>query len=159
VRIEPLTEEHDFSQFDCGKESLNKYLKFAFQARRMGLSRTFVAVEDNDTVVGYYTRVPNSVKGEALPSSGSKNPVPVMLLAKFAVDANQQRAGIGKMLLKHFLQSVIDYAENEACFAIIVDALDEDAKEYYVQFGFKETPDKPMRLFLPMKTVRKLIAA
>jgi N-acetylglutamate synthase and related acetyltransferases len=158
VRIEPLTKDHDSSNFDCGEDSLNKYLKtFALQARSMGLSRTFVAIEDNSNkILGYYTRLPSSVLGESIPEARSRNPVPVMLLGKLAVTNGLQRGGVGKRLLKHFLESVIAHAENEACFAVTVDALDQRAKEYYAQFGFKEFQDTSLSLYLPMKIVRKL---
>jgi predicted N-acetyltransferase YhbS len=159
VRIEALNDHHDHSRFTCGKESLDKYLKFALQARRMGFGRTFVATEDDSNVVlGYYTRALNSVAGDLIPRSLSKNAVPVMLLAKFAVSNNLQRQGVGKKLLKHFLEAAIGFSENEACFAVIVDALDQEAKDYYLQFGFIETLDDNFRLYLPMKTVRKLVA-
>ena len=158
MRIEPLTKDHDLSEFDCGEASLNKFLKeFALQARSKGLSRTFVAIDDeSNAILGYYTRLPNSVSGESIPESRSRNSVPVMLLAKLAVANHLQRGGVGKKLLKHFLESVIAHAENEACFAVTVDALDERAKAYYAQFGFKEFQDTPLSLYLPMKTVRKL---
>jgi predicted N-acetyltransferase YhbS len=116
-----------------------------------------VVVEENSNVVlGYYTRLPNSVGGESIPAAKTRNSVPVFLLAKAAVNQGLQRQGVGKMLLKHFLESAISHAENEACFAVIVDALDDDAKGYYLQFGFKECADDPMRLYMPMKTVKKL---
>ncbi len=158
MRIEPLTKDHELSEFDCGEESLNKYLKrFALQARSMGLARTFVAIEDNgNKVLGYYTRLPSSVVGESIPEARSRNPVPVMLLGKLAVTNGLQRGGIGKQLLKHFLESVVAHAENEACFAVTVDALDQQANDYYAQFGFKEFQDEPLSLYLPMKIVRKL---
>jgi len=81
-----------------------------------------------------------------------------MLLARFAVIGALQRQGVGKTLLRHFLEGTIAHAENEACFAITVDALNDDVKAYYMQFGFKECTEEPMRLYLPMKTVRKLVA-
>lgn len=124
----------------------------------MGLGRTFVAVEENSNeVVGYYTRLPNSVAGEQIPESKSKNSVPVMLLGRIGVTNNMKRRGVGKILLRHFMASAIALAENEACFAITLDALNQDAKDWYMQFGFKECTDNPFHLYLPMKMVRKAI--
>ena len=157
MRIEPLTREHDFSHFDCGDPSLNTYLKsFALQARSRGLGRTFVAVEEGSNVVlGYYTRLPNSVVGDLIPESKSRNSVPVMLFGRLAVVRERQRDGIGKLLLRHFFEAAIAFAEEEACFAITLDALNQEAKNWYLQWGFKECLDDPFHLYLPMKTVRK----
>lgn len=159
MQIEPLTALHDYSRFDCGNPDLNKYLEFALQARAMNLGRSFVAVEEGSNVVlGYYTRLPNSVSGEILPSSRSRVSVPVMLLAKLAVRKELKRQGIGKKLLRHCLEAAIVLSEAESCNAVTLDAKDQEAKDYYLQYGFKELLDNPFHLYLPMKIVRKLVA-
>jgi GNAT superfamily N-acetyltransferase len=158
LRIEPLTAQHDVSQFDCGEESLNKYIKFAVQARQMNLASTFVCVEDEtDRVLGYYARVMNSISAESVGNPGGvKRPVPVMLLAQFATATDAQRQGVGKKLLRHLFERVIHLTEEgEACFGVILDALNQSAKDYYLQFGFKECIDNPSRLYLPLKLVRR----
>jgi ribosomal protein S18 acetylase RimI-like enzyme len=124
----------------------------------MNLASTFVCVEDESNVVsGYYTRVMNSISAESIGKPGGvKRPVPVMLLAQFAVASNAQRQGIGKKLLRHFFERVIQLTEEgEACFGVILDALNQPAKEYYLEYGFKECSDNPSRLYLPLKLVKK----
>lgn len=158
LRIEPLTQSHNHDAFDCGNETLNTYLKtHALRHVSQGFGRTFVAVEDDDPqILGYHTIAPSSVKWEDFPQSVARLAVPVLLLGRLAVDRTRQRDGIGKLLLKDSLKQAIEFAENNACFAVCLDAVDDDAKAYYVQFGFKELKDNPLHLYLPMKTVRKL---
>ncbi len=124
----------------------------------MRLGRTFVAVEEGSNVVlGYYTRLPSSVVGEVIPGSRSKNKVPVMLLGRLAITRDRQRGGLGKMLLRHFFEAAIKLEEEESCFAVTLDALNQEAKDWYLQWGFKECLDDPFHLFLPMKTVIKAV--
>lgn len=158
MRIEPLTAQHDVSGFDCGEESLNKYIRFAFQAKQMNLAGTFVCVDDDNRVIGFYARVWNSVSTDSLGSPGvAKHPVAVMLLAQFGVATDFQRKGIGKKLMRHFFESIMQNIEQgDACFAVIVDALNEGAKRYYIEnYDFKECVDNPTRLHLPFKLVKK----
>jgi predicted N-acetyltransferase YhbS len=158
VRIEPLTAQHDVSQFDCGEESVNKYIRFAWQAKQMNLAGTFVLVDDDERVIGFYARVWNSVSTDSLGKPAvAKHPVAVMLLAQFGVVTDWQRKGIGKKLMRHFFESVMQHIEQgDACFAVIVDALNEVAKRYYIEeYGFKECVDDPFRLHLPFKLVKK----
>lgn len=158
MRIEPLTAQHDVSEFDCGEDSLNKYIRFALKAKQMNLAGTFVMVDDNGRVIGFYARVWNSVSTDSLGKPGvARHPVAVMLLAQFGVVQDWQRKGIGKKLMRHFFESVIHNNEQgDVCFAVIVDALNDAAKRYYVEeYGFKECIDNPTRLHLPLKLVKK----
>jgi ribosomal protein S18 acetylase RimI-like enzyme len=158
VRIEPLTAQHDVSQFDCGEDSLNKYIRFALKAKQMNLAGTFVCLDDDNRVIGFYARVWNSVTTDSLGKPGvAKHPVAVMLLAQFGVVIDYQKRGVGKMLMRHFFEGVMQNTDQgDACFAVIVDALNERAKRYYIEnYGFKECVDNPSRLFLLTKTVKK----
>lgn len=125
MRIEPVTSQHDVSQFDCGEESLNRYIRFALQAKQMNLTGTFVCVDDDGRVIGFYARVWNSVSTDSLGKPGiARHPVPVMLLAQFGVAIDWQRKGVGKKLMRHFFEGVLQNIEQgDACFAVIVDAL------------------------------------
>ena len=158
LRIEPLTQVHDHSEFDCGNDNLNTYLKnHALHHIKLGFGRTFVAVEDDDLrIVGYHTIAPSSANWQDFPISVAKLAVPVLLLGRLAVDRTRQRDGIGRKLLRDSLKRAIEFAENNACFAVCLDAFNEEAKAYYSQYGFRELNDDPLHLFLPMKTVRKL---
>lgn len=124
----------------------------------MNLTGTFVCVDDDGRVIGFYARVWNSVSTDSLGKPGiARHPVPVMLLAQFGVAIDWQRKGVGKKLMRHFFEGVLQNIEQgDACFAVIVDALNKGAKEYYVEnYDFKECVDNSSRLYLPVKLVKK----
>jgi GNAT superfamily N-acetyltransferase len=158
VPIELLTREHDHGQFKCTNPILTAYLKDrALKHLTQGFGRTFVFVEDGSkAILGYHTISAASASADMFPVSVPKLAIPVMLLGRLAVDENHQRQGIGKMLLADSLRRAVEFDREYGCFAVTLDAFDEEAKQYYLQFGFKELLDNPLHLFMTMKTVKKL---
>ena len=158
----PLDATHDVSAFDCGVPALNNYLrKFALQNQRGQSARTYVATR-GECVVGYYTLAAASARREETPARVAKglaaHPVPVILLARLAVDATEKGQGLGAGLLKDALLRAVQAADLIGCRAVMVHAKDEGARAFYERFGFEPSPTDPLRLFLLMKDVRASIS-
>ncbi len=153
-----LDARHDLSAFDCDVPALNNYLKkFALANQRSQSARTYVATH-GDCVVGYYTLAAASARREETPERVAKglaaHPVPVILLARLAVDRGAKGQGIGAGLLKDALLRIVQAADIVGCRAVMVHAKDELAKAFYQRFGFEPSPTDPFRLFLLMKDVK-----
>ncbi len=156
--IEPLNTSHDREAFDCSELSLNDFLKrFARQNDEKGLGRTFVAVEaGNPKIKGYYTLSTGSLKFDNVPEKLSRYPIPVAHLGRLAVDVSARGQGLGEYLLLDALARIAVIAGLIGIYAIEVYALSEQAKNFYLKYGFKPLLDDTLHLYLPMKAVRKL---
>ena len=159
LNITTLNPEHQRKQFDCGEISLNSYLQqYARQNIKHRINKVFVAtpVDCANTIMGYYTLSAGSINVADLPLVLKQRlpnyPVPIVLLGRLAVDKNYQGQGLGSILLADAIQRVEQASEILAVYAIVVDALNTSAAEFYQQFGFIPFPEKPLRLFLPMTT-------
>ena len=153
-----LDARHDCSAFDCEVPALNTYLKrFALQNHRSQSARTYVATR-GECVVGYYTLAAASARREETPTRVAKglaaHPVPVILLARLAVDSGEKGKGLGSGLLKDALLRAAQAADIVGCRAVMVNAKDEGVKAFYQHFGFEPSPSDPFRLFLLMKDVK-----
>jgi GNAT superfamily N-acetyltransferase len=149
---------HDVSAFDCGVPALNDFLrKYALQNQQSQSARTYVATR-GASVVGYYTLAAGSVRREETPARVAKglaaHPVPVILLARLAVDRREKGQGLGTGLLKDALLRAIQAAGIVGCRAVMVHAKDDGAKAFYQHYGFTPSPTDPFRLFLLMKDIR-----
>jgi GNAT superfamily N-acetyltransferase len=156
-----LTRKHECSDFDCGSEPLNEYLKrFAWVNQQAGASRTYVASRGN-RVVGYYTLAYGSVEHERAPPRVRKGlaryPIPVIVLGRLAVDRPYQRQGLGRGLLKDALLRALQAAGIAGLRAVLVHAKDEDAKKFYSKFGFEPSPVDEFHLMLLLKDLRKVV--
>lgn len=155
---ELLTGEHDRSGFGCGKPPLNQYIKkYALVNQQNDISRTYVATRDA-SVVGYYTLAFGSIShDEATPRIKAElpqYPIPIILLARLAVDQREAGKGLGKGLLKDALLRTIQAADIGGLRAMLTHAKDEDAKQFYQKFGFEESPIQPLTLMLSIKDIR-----
>ena len=135
-----LTRGHDRSAFDCGIPALNEYLKqYALQNQKKHAARTYVGTRGH-RVVGYYSLAYGSVTLEEAPQSVksglARHPIPVILLARLAVDTAERGRGIGAALLKDALLRTLQAAEIAGLRAMIVHAKDDAAKRFYETFGF-----------------------
>jgi len=161
VFIERLTTGHDRESFDCGEESLNRYLaQLARQKADRDLGVTFVLVPERGSreVLGYYTLVAGTVGGGALPEKGlmRQRTVPVIRLARLAVDRRRQGQGFGESLLFHALHRAQLVAEMVGAYAVVVDALNDRASSFYVRYGFQPLLDDPLHLYMTLNSVRAL---
>lgn len=162
--IAPLDRQHDRKSFDCGENSLNQYLhRYANQDIRRRVNRVFVASPPDAPrqVIGYYSLSAGNLDATALPESFRrrlpKYPVPVVLLGRLAVAESRQRIGLGSILLADALQRIAQASQVMAVYAVVVDALNDQAAEFYQQFGFVPLPSQPLKLFLPMDSISTLV--
>jgi GNAT superfamily N-acetyltransferase len=161
-KVESISKSHDVSRFDCGgHESLNDWLKrFALTNEGNGSARTYV-VHRNGLVVGYYSISAGSVSVEETPTRISKglarHPIPVILLARLAVAKEERGTGLGKALLKDALQRIAQAADIVGARAVLVHAIDEQARKFYEHFDFEPSPVHGMWLMLLMKDLRKAL--
>jgi GNAT superfamily N-acetyltransferase len=158
-RIDRLDHGHVREGFDCGKPSLNDFLHgLVSQYEKRNLGRTYVAIREGDQrVLGYYTLASGAIDAESLPVKQAKklprHAVPVVLLARLAVDRSVHGRGLGGFLLRDALTRSLDLSEKLGIHAVVVDALDAEAKAFYERFGFLPLTDDEMRLFLPLSTI------
>jgi len=162
--VEPLGKAHDRPSFSCGYEVLDRYLlEQASQDARRRVAAPFVLVQESErkTIVGYYTLSALGIDLHDLPGNVIKKlpsypVVPVTLLGRLAVDQHYRGQRAGEFLLMDALLRAYTQSSQIAAAAVVVDAIDEHAARFYRHFGFTHFPDKPTRLFLPMKTVAEL---
>lgn len=145
-------------KFDCGKEPLNNYIqRNATKDVKNGTCTCFIINNDAEEVIGYYTLSTESIPIEDAPTEFQKKIkyqyVPVILLGRLAIDKNHFGKGLGKLLLVNSLKRSLDVATNHVgAVAVIVDPIDEEAKQYYLKYGFTRLPDSG-RMFMSMKTI------
>jgi len=161
LRIEPIDKKHDVKHFDCGKNVLNTYLsRFAFKNDQNNISKTFVLVDNDDSVHGYYSICAASIEFEELPDGVTaklpKYPIPAARLARLAIADLIRGKGMGAKLLIDALQKLHHASSEMGIKFIIVDALDDEAKEFYIHFGFSSLPNNELTLILPIETIEKL---
>jgi GNAT superfamily N-acetyltransferase len=158
--VEKLSKAHDLSAFDCGKESLNVWLKrWALTNQASDSGQTYVLHRD-DVVIGYYTLTAGSVRPEDAPARISKglakNPIGVILLARMAIDKREHGKGLGSALLKDALLRVMAAADTVGARALLVHALDDEARAFYERFDFERSPVHEYSLMLLTKEIRRM---
>jgi GNAT superfamily N-acetyltransferase len=154
---EPLTAAHDLSQFSCGKPVLDHWLKArALSNQEKGFTAVMV-VHDRKRVVGYYGLAPTAVVPSVLPRSirtgQPPDPVPCLLLGQLATDRAWVGQGIGTGLLKHALERCVTAARLIGGRALVVNAVDAEAADFWVRRGFLPSKDDPWVLFRSMSDV------
>jgi predicted GNAT family N-acyltransferase len=156
--VEQLSSHHHRRDFDCGVEELNAYLqRYSGQHERKGMGRTYVATKENDPrVLGYYTISSSAVAFDAVPEKIPHHPVPVALIGRLAVANGVRNQRLGETLLIHALRSAQRAAKIVGIYAVVVDAVDESARNFYVKYGFNELTDDRLHLYLPMKAIERL---
>jgi GNAT superfamily N-acetyltransferase len=147
--------------FDCGHVALNEFLqRFAFVNQRSNSSQTYASCNAGQ-VAGFYSLAVGSVE----PSHSAprvikgipRHPVPVMILARLAIDQRYQRQGLGKALLKNALLRTVQAADIAGIRALLVHAKDEEARNWYRQWEFEESPTDAYHLFLLVKDIKALL--
>ena len=156
--VELLGSDHNLDEFDCGKHaSLTRWLKrLARMNQASGDTRAYV-VHREFVVVGYYSLAPGSIsRKEAIPraSKSAPEPIPIVLLARLAVDKREQGQGIGAALLKDALKRAYAGAEIIGGRAVLVHAIDTDAAAFYRKYGFESCPGLELHLMMLMKDLR-----
>lgn len=151
---EPLTAGHDLSGFDCGESVLNDWLRRrALLNQASGASRTFVVADDRRRVHGYYALAAGAVAHTVATSRIRRNmpdPVPVMVLGRLAVDHQAQGSGLGAALLQDALKRTLAVSRNAGVRALLVHAMHDRAREFYLRHGFMPSPVHPLTLMLSL---------
>ena len=161
--IEKLTQAHSLAEFECSNTTLDIWLKrYAWTNQRAETSKTYVA-HRGARVLGYHSLVAGSVLKHEAPeriAQGLANhPVGVILLARLAVDKSEHGKGLGKALLGDALARICQAADVVGVRAVLVQAIDDSARQFYLHHGFQPSPIDPMELMMLMKDLRATIRA
>jgi GNAT superfamily N-acetyltransferase len=160
LRVVALTSRHDRSGFESGVAALDRYFQLqATQDARKNISAPFILLLPGDEIGGYYTLSSTALHLTELPEgTARKLPryplVPATLLGRLAVDRRHRSRGYGRFLLADALYRCV--SSEIASFAVVVDAKDDSARDFYERESFLPLPDQPMRLFRPMSDIQKL---
>ena len=155
--IQDLTGNHDRRRFDCGRSELNDWLqRIARQHRDKWQSRTFVAAMEKQPtqVCGYYALTLTELDSRQLSAeqrSRFPNRIPGVRLGRLAVDLRFQCKGLGELLLVDAIDRTRRVRTEAGAVGLFVDAIDEQAVQFYARFGFSPSPDAPLLLFLPVQ--------
>jgi GNAT superfamily N-acetyltransferase len=153
-----LAVTHLIVGFECGEASLDDWLKRrALANQSSGASRTFVVADPDHRVYGYYAMAAGAVSHQMATSDVRRNmpdPVPVMVLARLAVDRRAQGNELGAALLQDAVNRAVTVAQNAGVRALLVHALHDRAKQFYEHYGFQESPQHPMTLLLRLGAVK-----
>lgn len=164
-RFEPLdVRKHDRAEFDCGNDALTTYLRqYANQDLKKRIAAVMVLTPNGKSIAGYYTLSQYAVEaGELPPELVQKlklpryDRLPATLLGRLARNIAYKGRGVGELLLMHALRTSLEQSSRVASTAVVVDAIDENAKHFYMTYGFVELPDHPRRLMLPMATIAQM---
>lgn len=152
-----LGKNHDMEEFDCGKEPLNTFLiRHALANQANGSARTFVGLDGN-RVIGFYSLAVGSILYDEAPERMAKglakHPIPILLMARFAVDLNYQGQGVGKGLFKDALRRCLSVSMDAGVRAFMTHAKNDDARQLYLRFGMHECPANPLHLYFLMKDI------
>ena len=152
-----LEENHNCELFHCGEEALDAWLKNrALKNEAAGANRTYVITHAN-AVVGYYSLAVGSVSHSFVPGRIRRNmpdPIPIMLLARLAVDTSLKHQGIGRALLRDAILRTEQAAHIAGIRCILVHALNGPARHFYTSCGFTPSPINELTLMLPLSSVR-----
>ena len=154
---EPLTEEHKTDSFDSSEPELNDWLRRRARPNQAsGASRTYVVCEGK-VVVAYYALASGAIAQAAVPGRFRRNmpnPIPVVVLARLAVDRRYQGRGLGRALFRNAALRIAHAADTIGIRGIVVHAISEEARKFYIALGFEPCPDEPMNLVVTLRDIR-----
>jgi GNAT superfamily N-acetyltransferase len=158
---EPLTDRHDFTDFRSGEASLDDWLKRRARANQVsGASRTYVVCEEK-RIIGYYALASGVVTVAGAPGRFRRNmpnPIPVAVLARLAVDRDCQGRGLGRGLFRDAARRVAQAADSIGIRGIVVHAISQETKNFYLSLGFDASPSEPMALMLTLSDIRAALS-
>jgi len=155
---QPLTEAHELAGFESGVPSLDDWLRRrALQNRGSGASRSFVVCDSAATVVGYYALAASAVAVDASPGRFRRNmpdPIPVVVLGRLAIDRAHHGRGLGRALFQDAAMRVLQAADAIGIRGMLVHAISEEARAFYVRLGLVPSPLDPMTLMTTLDDLR-----
>ena len=160
--VRKLTVGDLVDRFDCGQLALNQFLqRYAMVNQKANSAQTYVCCHGEE-VVGFYSLAVGSVDPANVPARVLKglarHPVPVMILARLAVDRAHQGKGLGKALLKDALLRTVQAADIAGMRCVLVHAKDDQVRQWYESWEFEPSPTDPYHLFLMLKDLKALLA-
>ena len=157
----PLAEHHEIDEFNSGEASLDDWLKKRARANHAGgASRVFVTCEGN-RVIGYYSLSSSTVATDTVPGRFRRNmpdPIPVVLLGRLAIDKEWQRKGLGRSLFRDAVMRVSQAADAIGVRGIVVHAISDEARKFYIAIGFSECPHQPLTLVVTLQDIRAALS-
>lgn len=160
LRPEPLAETHDLNDFFSGVSSLDDWLKRRARPNQVsGASRTFILTEER-RVIGYYALASGAITVADSTGRFRRNmpdPIPVAVLGRLAIDRSQQGRGLGRALFRDCALRVAHAADAIGIRGILVHAISEQAKAFYLALGFDPSPSEPMTLMVTLADIRELL--
>jgi GNAT superfamily N-acetyltransferase len=155
---QPLAAAHLLDTFGCGEAVLDEWLERRAMANQWsGASRTFVVADQDNLVYGYYAIAAGAISHQMATSSVRRNmpdPIPVIVLARLAVDQRAQGIKLGAALLQDAVSRAVVVSQNAGVRALLVHALHAHAKQFYQHYGFQASPLHPMTLMLRLNIGR-----
>jgi predicted GNAT family N-acyltransferase len=148
---------HDRTAFDCGVPALNEFLhKYAQQQSKKGVSTVYLLIDRREpkVILGFYSLSAAQVESARLSSAAQKKlpryPIPCFRMGRLACSAKHQGKGLGGILLGLAVERCMQARQQVAAYALLVDAKDEQAAEFYEHYGFTALQDMPLSLYLPL---------
>ena len=159
---EPLTPEHMLHGFDSGVASLDDWLlRRALQNQASGASRTFVVCEAG-RVVAYYALAASAVASDASPGRFRRNvpdPIPVVVLGRLAISHSHQSQGLGRALFQDAAKRVVHAADTIGIRGLLVHAISDDARAFYLRLGLDPSPVEPKTLMATLADLKAALSA
>ncbi len=164
--IEPLAQHHDRAAFSCGNEQLDRYFHVtATQDKKRNIAIPYVIFDrDRQKIIGYYTLSMSGINLEQLPQSIVKKlpkypTIGTVLIGRLAVAGDYRGFGWGKLLIMDALYRSFTVSQTTGCFAVVVDAIDDEAVKFYQRFEFQLFPDQPRKLFRAMTNIAQTFSS
>jgi GNAT superfamily N-acetyltransferase len=163
-KVEKLGKHHDRNLFECGNETLTRWFRQnAGQFDERDLARTYVLVGTGHPALigGYYSISSCQIRYKDLPPNETKRlarnlVIPAALIGKLAIQKDQQGKGLGSALLINAFQRILHASNDIAMRVVVVDAIDDSARKFYLKHQFTAFPDHPDRLFISIHIIRGL---
>ncbi len=157
---EPLTDDHQVDSFESGEPVLDDWLRRRARANQAsGASRTYLVCEGK-CVAAYYALASGAIAQAGVPGKFRRNmpdPIPVVVLARLAVDRHYQGHGLGRALFRDAAQRVAHAADTIGIRGILVHAISEEARKFYIALGFDPCPAEAMTLVVTLRDLRAIL--
>ena len=157
----PLDANHPLESFECGKPALDEWLlRHALHAQASGSARTFVVL-GGERVAGYFSltvgQVDTAEAPERVRRGMGRYPIPVVILARLAVDRDYPRRRLGLGLLQDAIRRTVSIAQQAGVRALLAHPIDAEAEAFYRRFGFEASPVRDRQVILLLKDARRFV--